>query len=81
MNTSDGVPGGIADKSFGNISGIKIKVRVKILKQILNGWVHSRTTNPEISYGVDSGSREFVNFSGAPLSVPTAEAVMSTAQY
>ena len=81
LNTSDGVPGGIADKSFGNISGIKIKVRVKILKQILNGWVHSRTTNPEISYGVDSGSREFVNFSGAPLSVPTAEAVMSTAQY
>jgi hypothetical protein len=81
LNTSDGVPGGIADKSFGNISGIKIKVRVKILKQILNGWVHSRTANPEISYGVDSGSREFVDFSGAPLSVPTAEAVMDASQF
>jgi hypothetical protein len=81
LSTSDGIPGGIADNSFGNISGIKVKVRVKILKQILNGWVHSRTTNPEISYGVDSGSREFVDFSGAPLSVPTAEAVMNTTQY
>jgi hypothetical protein len=79
--TSDGVPGGTADNTFGNISGIKVKVRVKILKQILNGWVHSRTTNPEISYGVDSGSREFVDFSGAPLSVPTAEAVMDATQY
>ena len=79
--TSGGVPGGIAENSFGNISGIKVKVRVKILKQILNGWVHSRTTNPEISYGVDSGSREFVDFSGAPLAVPTAEAAMDAKQY
>jgi hypothetical protein len=77
----EGFPGGMADNSFGNISGIKIKVRVKILKQILNGWVHSRTTNPEISYGVDSGSREIVDFSGAPLVVPTAEAVMDAKQY
>ena len=79
--TSDGIPGGIADNSFGNISGIKVKVRVKILKQILNGWVHSRTINPEISYGVDPGSREFVDFAGTPLSVPTAEAVMDASQY
>jgi hypothetical protein len=79
--TSGGVPGGIAENSFGNISGLKVKVRVKILKQILNGWVHSRTTNPEISYGVDSGSREFVDFSGAPLAVPTAEAAMDAKQY
>lgn len=79
--TLDGSPGGVIDNSFGDISGIKVKVRVKILKQILNGWVHSRTTNPEISYGVDSGSREFVDFSGAPLSVPTAEAVMDAKQY
>lgn len=79
--TSEGVPGGIADNSFGNISGIKVKVRVKILKQILNGWVHSRTANPEISYGVDSSSREFVDFSGDPLSVPAAEAVMNATQY
>jgi hypothetical protein len=78
--TSEGIPGGRADNSFGNISGIKVKVRVKILKQILNGWVHSRTSNPEISYGVDSTSREFVDFSGAPLSVPTAEAVMTATQ-
>ena len=79
--TAGGVPGGMADNSFGNISGIKVKVRVKILKQILNGWVHSRTTNPEISYGVDSDSREFVDFSGAPLAVPTAVAVMDARQY
>ena len=79
--TSDGTPGGKADNSFGNISGVKVKVRVNILKQILNGWVHSRTTNPEISYGVDSSSREYVEFSGAPLSVPTAEAVMDASQY
>jgi len=76
-----GFPAGRTDDSFGNISGIKVKIRVKILKQILNGWVHSRTTNPEISYGVDSVSREFVEISGAPLSVPTAEAVMDTTQY
>jgi hypothetical protein len=83
--TSGGIPFAIADNSaddsFGNISGIKVKARVKILKQILNGWVHSRTTNPEISYGVDSDSKEFVEFSGAPLSVPSAEAVMDTNQY
>jgi hypothetical protein len=79
--TSEGIPGGRADDSFGNISGIKVKVRVKILKQILNGWVHSRTSNPEISYGVDSSFREFVEFSGAPLSVPTAEAIMDAKQY
>ena len=78
---SDGIPSGKADNSFGNISGLKVRVRVGILKQILNGWVHSRTTNPEISYGVDSGSGEFVDFSGAPLSVPTAEAVMDASQY
>ena len=78
---SDGIPSGKADNSFGNISGLKVRVRVGILKQILNGWVHSRTTNPEISYGVDSGSGEFVDFSGAPLSVPTAEAVMDETQY
>ena len=78
---SDGIPSGKADNSFGNISGLKVRVRVGILKQILNGWVHSRTTNPEISYGVSSGSGEFVDFSGAPLSVPTAEAVMDETQY
>ena len=81
LRTPEGTPGGIADNSFGNISRIKVKVRVKILKQILNGWVHSRTANPEISYGVDLGSREFVEFSGDPLSVPSAEAVMDKAQY
>jgi hypothetical protein len=79
--TSDGTPGGKADDSFGNISRIKIRVRVDILKQILTGWVHSRTTNPEISYGIDSASREFVDFSGAPLSVPTAEATMNATQF
>ena len=78
---SGGIPSGRADNSFGNISGLKVKVRVGILKQILNGWVHSRTTNPELSYGVDSSSGEFVDFSGAPLSVPTAEAVMDATQY
>jgi hypothetical protein len=78
---SAGIPSGRADNSFGNISGLKVKVRVGILKQILNGWVHSRTTNPEISYGVDTASGEFVDFSGTPLSVPTAEAVMDETQY
>jgi hypothetical protein len=81
LPTSGGIPSGIADDSFGNITGIKVKVRVRILKQILNGWVHSRTANPEISYGVDSGSREFMDFSGSPLIVPSAEGVMNAAQY
>ena len=81
LPTSGGIPSGIADDSFGNITGIKVKVRVRILKQILNGWVHSRTANPEIAYGVDSGSREFVDFSGAPLVVPAAEGVMNATQY
>ena len=79
--TKDGIPGGMTDNSFGNISRIKVKVRVNILKQILNGWVHSRTANPEISYGIDSSSREFVDFSGDPLYVPAAEAVMNATQY
>ena len=79
--TSHGTPGGRIEQTFGEITSIKVRLRVNILKQILNGWVHSRTINPEIVYGSDAATGEFVDISGEPLSVPTAEARMNSAQY
>ena len=79
--TSHGTPGGRIEQTFGEITSIKVRLRVNILKQILNGWVHSRTINPEIFYGSDAATGEFVDISGEPLSVPTAEARMNSAQY
>jgi hypothetical protein len=78
---SDGTPGGKIEQTFGDVTSIKVRLRVKILKQILNGWVHSRVVNPEIVYGSDTGIGEFVDISGDPLSVPTAEALMNGSQY
>jgi hypothetical protein len=78
---SDGTPGGKIEQTFGEITSVKVRLRVKILKQILNGWVHSRVVNPEIVYGSDAAAGEFVDISGDPLSVPTAEARMNGAQY
>jgi hypothetical protein len=77
---SDGTPFG-REQTFGEISDIKVRLKVKILKQILNGWVHSRTLNPEISYVNDVSLGEYVDISGGPLSVPTAEAQLTGPQY
>jgi hypothetical protein len=79
--TSNGTPGGKIEQTFGEITSIKVRLRVNILKQILNGWVHSRTVNPEIVYGSNTATGEYVDISGDPLSVPTAEARMNAAQY
>jgi hypothetical protein len=79
--SSDGTPGGKIEDTFGEITSIKVRLRVNILKQILNGWVHSRTVNPEIVYGNSTATGEYVDISGDPLSVPTAEARMNGEQY
>jgi hypothetical protein len=79
--TSHGTPGGKIEQTFGEITSIKVRLRVNILKQILNGWVHSRTVNPEIVYGSDTATGEYVDISGDPLSVPTAEARMNGSEY
>ncbi len=79
--TSHGTPGGKIEQTFGEITSIKVRLRVNILRQILNGWVHSRTVNPEIVYGSDTSIGDYVDISGDPLSVPTAEARMNGAQY
>jgi hypothetical protein len=78
---SDGTPGGKIEQTFGEVASVKVRLRVKILKQILNGWIHSRVVNPEIVYGSDAATGEFVDISGDPLSVPTAEARMNGTQY
>ena len=77
---TNGTPQG-SEQTFGEISDIKVRLRVKILKQILNGWVHSRTLNPEVNYVNDLTSGEYVDISGGPLSVPTAEAQLTGPQY
>jgi hypothetical protein len=77
---SNGTPVG-SEQTFGEISEIKVRLRVNILKQILNGWIHSRTLNPEVNYVNDPTLGEYVDFSGGPLSVPTAEAQLTGPQY
>jgi hypothetical protein len=77
---SNGTPVG-SEQTFGEISEIKVRLRVNILKQILNGWIHSRTLNPEVNYVNDLTLGEYVDFSGGPLSVPTAEAQLTGPQY
>lgn len=77
----DGTPSATVLQNFGNVVDIKVRLRVKILKQILTGWIHSRSVNPEINYGKDPSSGDYVEILGAPLSVPTAEAQMTASQY
>ena len=77
---SNGTPIG-SEQTFGEISEIKVRLKVNILKQILNGWVHSRTLNPEVKYVNDLSLGEYVDISGGPLSVPTAEAQLTGPQY
>ena len=77
----DNTPSASIKQNFGEISNIKVRMRVNIISQILNGWVHSRSVNPEINYSTDSNSTNFVEISGAPISIPTAEAQLTASQY
>jgi hypothetical protein len=81
ISDKDKTPSGSVIPNFGNISNLKVKLRVNILNQILNGWIHSRTVNPEITYSRDVSTGSYVEISGGPLSVPTAEAQLTEAQY
>lgn len=70
-----------SNDDFLKISDLKVRLRVNILKQILTGWIHSRMKNPVISYARDPILGEYADISGSPLSVPIAEAQMSSVQY
>lgn len=67
--------------TFNNISSFKLKIRTKVLSNLMSGWFYGRILRPEINTTTLSSGGKVIEIIGSPITTNISEGSISFAEY